>query len=240
MVSHKLHFEVYLLFFTSCVFAMRSLSSSHKINATRISITRIILITSIKQGDFFASLAFLAQNPEKISVCIVVDLPATGAALVSQNIITNALCYPFPNIGCQVFVQLADAAFKNINASGVVYSCKRSPLRRAFGRQALDHTLNIIRGCSPCIDADKRLLPLAVLPAKVFQLVVAVFWDVIGAFLGQFRFFTRHISFSFYVAQAFLVHLALKRMIRVKPDDCVTFLFFRPEGMYRFKGNRLT
>lgn len=172
----------FVLCFTSSVFALTSpihLTSSTTIKIATIRLNIVHTTFLIKAADFFASLPFLAQEPEEVPVMLVVGLAAAGTAICLKLVVAVSLCHALFNVRCQCRIKFRNALVYHVDAVGVEHSGQCDPLGRAFGWAPLDDAGNIIWRCLPPIDQSQGFLPVIVLPAKILQFVVPVSRNVV-------------------------------------------------------------
>ena len=81
-----------------------------------------ITITSITHPDFFASLPFLAQEPEEVPIMLVVGLAAAGAAICLKLVVAVSLCHALFYVRCQCRIKFRNTPIHDVDAAGVEHS----------------------------------------------------------------------------------------------------------------------
>lgn len=155
------------------------MESSIRLRVLPLVSTSIYPSSSIIEAEFFASLPFLAQEPEEVPVMLVVGLAAAGTAICLKLVVAVSLCHALFNVRCQCRIKFRNALVYHVDAVGVEHSGQCDPLGRAFGWAPLDDAGNIIWRCLPPIDQSQGFLPVIVLPAKILQFVVPVSRNVV-------------------------------------------------------------
>lgn len=198
------------------------LLSSLLVQSTLLQSLAAIYLTSIKEADFFASLAFDAQKPEELAVEVVVHLGAARTSPCTKTPVGQSFSYTFPDVRLERRFHFGNAAVNEFNVLRIVRSQHSFSCSRVRWYVALYDATHISLLRSPAIQPRQRPFPVVVLETEVLEFQVSILRQTVGILSGEFRFLVFHFSLTpFDKFQVCSRDILIYQMVTMEMDSCV-------------------